>query len=127
MVAQDTLENRKKDAPSLDEITTILWTQEMGKRLALIRMRMMKDQSELAAEFGCSQASLSKIERGIIRVSDKFTVASLKRVFGNTFHFIFFGTNPERFNEGAIRNRYWDTRLRERRVNKSRYSNGRIY
>lgn len=126
MITQQVLDSRKKELPSIDDLTTILWTSEIGKRMALVRMKMLKDQTEISREFKMNQPSYSKLERGAIRVTEKVTVADLKRVYGSAFSFIVFGTSPERYNSGVITRKYWDTRLRERRKNKSPYSKSRI-
>lgn len=119
------LAHRKKDYPTIDEVTTLLWTGEMGKRLALVRMKALKQQKELAGELGVTQAAISRLELGQSQVCERITVASLKKAFGTAFPFIAFGVNPERYNAGSIVRQYWDTRLRVRRVNRSPYSKPR--
>lgn len=126
MVTEQVLDSRRKEVPTIDQVTTVLWTLEMGKRMALVRMKALKDQSEIAKELGMTQPSYSKLERGAVRVTEKIKVADLKRVFGTNFSFVVFGANPERFNAGVITRKYWDTRLRERRANRSLKSKSRI-
>lgn len=126
MVTEQILEERRKEIPTIDELTTLLWTPEIGRRMALIRMKLMKDQKQLAQEFGVTQSTISRLEIGHLRVTEGITVSQLKKVFGNHFSFIITGTNPERYNAGRIVLVYWDTRLRVNRKNKGKYSKSRL-
>lgn len=126
MSDSQTIESRKKEIPTLDELTTLIWTPEMGKRLSLVRMKMLKEQKELARDLRVSQGAISRIEIGHSVVCEKITIKSLRLYLGTSFSFVVFGTNPERYNEGVIKKTYWDTRLRIRRKNVSPYSKSRI-
>lgn len=126
MVNQAVLDTRKKDTPTLDQLTTVLWTPEMGRRMALVRMKMLKEQKEVARDLGVTQSTISRIEIGHLRVSEGLTVAALKTLFDKHFGFIVYGTNPERYNAQVITKVYWDTRLRVRRKNKGLHSKSRI-
>lgn len=130
MVNEQELSQRTKGRPSLDELTTVIWTPEMGRRLALVRMKRVMDQREMARALGLErngQGMISRLELGRLLVTDRLTVATLKKTFPTEFMFIVFGSNPERFNAGVIVRKYWDTRLRIRRQNKSKspFRNGR--
>lgn len=111
---------------TIDEITTILWTKDMGHRMALARMKRIQDQGEVAMSLGVSQGTLSKLETGKIRVCELVTIAKLREVFAGEFNYIFFAKGAIRWNEAFIKKTYWDTRLRQRRKNKSAYSKSRI-
>jgi transcriptional regulator with XRE-family HTH domain len=126
MVTQQILDGRAKEKQTIDEVTTIIWTHEMGQRMALARMKMLKEQKEIAREFGVTQSTISRIEIGHLKVCEKITVAAAKKVFGVFFAFVVFGANPERFNGGVITKGYWDTRLRVRRKNRGEFSKPRF-
>lgn len=111
---------------TIDEITTILWTKDMGHRMAIARMKRIADQSEIAEALGVTQATLSKLETGKVRVCELVTIAKLRKVFEHEFNYIFFAKGAIRYNEAVIKKTYWDTRLRQRRKNKSPYSKSRI-
>lgn len=122
MVNERELTERTKGRPSIDELTTVIWTREMGRRLALVRMKRLMDQREMARALGLErngQGTVSRIELGRLPVTERLTVATLKKTFHTEFMFIVFGSNPERFNAGVIVRKYWDTRLRVRRKNRS--------
>ncbi len=112
MVDEQTLESRRKEGPAIDKLTTPLWSAEMGKRLALVRMRLLLDQKSLGQSLGVTQSTISRIESGYLRVAETISVAKLKSVFPTAFAFIVFGRNPERYNASAIVESYWSTRLR---------------
>ncbi len=118
----ETLTDRKKDRPTLDELTTLIWTLEMGQRLALVRMKLLWDQKQLGKELGVTQSTISRIELGQLDSCTKITVAALKLRFLSSFSFIVFGTNPERYNEASIKKSFWDRKLRIRRDRKPAYS-----
>lgn len=126
MSDEQTIAARKRDLPTQDEVSTLIWTPEMGKRLSLVRMKMLREQKEFATGLGVTQAAISRIELGHSRVCERFTIAQLKKLIDKHFSFVAFGTNPERYNAGVIARVYWDTRLRIQRSNKSQWSKRRV-
>lgn len=126
MVTEQVLDSRRKEVPTIDQVTTVIWTPDMGKRMALVRMKMLKEQKEFAKTLGVTQAAISRIELGHLKVTESFTVESLKKLLEKHFSFVVFGTNPERYNAGVITRTYWDTRLRLRRKNVAKHSRSRI-
>lgn len=104
----------------------MLWDRERGQRMALIRMKLIKEQKELARDLGVTQATISRLELGYLKVCESITVAGLKKAFDKHFGYVAFGSGAERYNRSYISKVYWDTRLRVRRKNKGENSKSRL-
>jgi transcriptional regulator with XRE-family HTH domain len=101
---------------SIDDVTTPVWSKEMGQRLKLVRMKLLMDQFELSVKLDMPQSTLSNLENGRVEHA-AFTLGKLKEVFHKHTAFILIGVNPERYHERMIHYRYWDFRLRVSRKN----------
>lgn len=96
----------------IEHICTPVFTPEMGKRLALARMKLNLDQAQLAKLWGVSQQRVSKVELGRLDVIPELTVARFEAVMGKFSRFVLFGTDSDRFqNPGTIVRAYWKGRL----------------
>lgn len=83
-----------------------IWTPERGKRLRMMRMKMMKDQSELGALIGMTQQNISVIESGRnCRV--QVPLSKWKAILGVHFNYVLFGLSGEKYAMNHIRSKYW--------------------
>lgn len=86
----------------LYQITAPLWDADMGKRLQLMRMMLLIDQTALGAYLGTSQKMISEIERGERKFCPAITVSRLEGMFGDRLGYILFNSSPERFSPAEI-------------------------
>lgn len=97
------------------EVSTPIFTPEMGHRMMFMRERLMLDQAQLAEKLGTQQQTISKLERGIQPTTRApFSIARMQDVFGDTLLHILLGTGLDRFNYGLIHNRYLTEKQRLR-------------
>jgi len=98
---------QKPAAQRVYEVSTPIFTREMGYRLCMMRERLFLDQSQLAEKLGCKQQLISKLERGLqCTTRVPFSIAKMQEVFGDTLLHILLGTGSDRFNYGLIHNKY---------------------
>lgn len=97
-----------------NEHLTPIFTPEMGKRLALIRMRLMWEQSEVALRLGISQQNVSAIESGRMSICKKLNMSRFVAVFQDASNYILLGTRKEKWEMGNPRKKYWDFKHAER-------------
>jgi transcriptional regulator with XRE-family HTH domain len=122
MVDEATIKDREASRATVEDVTTPVWTKDMGARLKLVRMKLLFDQFELSVKLDMPQSTLSNLENGRV-IHGPFTVAKLKEIFHKHTAFILLGQAPERFNARVIHKNYWDFRLKTQRKNASPYQN----
>jgi transcriptional regulator with XRE-family HTH domain len=111
-------EKREMEAKTKwQEICAPIFDKAMGERLALMRMKMLMDQKELADILGIDQHTVSDLEKGRLGVPrTPFTVKLLKDIFAGDMGYILYGTNSERYNANLIQSRWHHERFTARRA-----------
>lgn len=100
----------------LYEVATPIFTKEMGDRMEIARMKLLKSQTEMAALLGIGQQTFSRLETGRQATCERpFTIAKMLEVFGDSISFILLGTGEHRFNRSVIAKRYWDFKTAKQR------------
>lgn len=94
---------------------TPIFDPDLGKRMGIIRMKMLMDQTELGQLLAVSQQMISNLESGKTRVTDSFNYARFKAIFGDFTSYIMNGADSSSINPAYIRQRYWETKLKTRR------------
>lgn len=100
-------------AQRLEMQVSPIFTPEMGKRMADIRMKMLLDQKALGLVFGISQQQISQLERGRL-THPPFTLAQFRAVFGEYTAFILYGSKAETIPRALIAKTYWRSKLRNK-------------
>lgn len=113
-------DREEKDKESKDAHVSPIFDKLKGERMRLVRMRQLWEQAELAEMLGLSQKQVSKIEQGKLNHVD-ITMEKFKTVFGNWHKYILYGTYMGSISPGEIHKRFWETRLRLRRKNKTQF------
>lgn len=104
---------RRKD---IENICAPIFDGAMGLRLALMRKRLLMDQTELGDRLGLPQKTISELENGKLSLPRfHFTVARLRGVFPADVDHILFGTGAARYNFGHIESKYFDVKFRKER------------
>lgn len=85
-----------------------VWTLAMGERLRIARQAMDLDQVQMAKDLGITQATLSKIESGRSQGSrSAVTLAHWIEVLGAHAGYVFNASGSSRYDELAIRTKYF--------------------
>lgn len=113
---------RPKSETKYDEISQIVWNEDMGRRLALVRMLLLEDQIDFSHRLCASQTAVSNVERGTTTTL-RVTLADLKRALGKHLEFVLFGTTAANYPMATISRRYWTERLQGSRSNAKKRQN----
>lgn len=99
---------KKSMTDRLWEVTTPIFTPDMGSRLRIVRMKKKWSQAQMGDALGISQQQVGRLEAGRIQTMENpFSTAVLKRVLESHTAFVLFGSNPERYIIPAIKAAYW--------------------
>ena len=105
---------RRNPKDAVYQIVTPIWDDEMGKRLATVRMYMKMDQKRLGELLGISQQRLSRIECGRVDVEPALTLAKMSAVLGKHFSYVMLRSNWDHYNLNQIRRAYYEATHQKR-------------
>jgi len=115
-MVESLFKKKEREREGLKDTLTPIWTPEMGKRLATARMSRMMEQNVLAQMLNVSQATISNIEAGKLRVprDAPFNVRLLETIFGDVLlDYILMGWGSIRMNECRISAEFWKWKHRK--------------
>jgi DNA-binding XRE family transcriptional regulator len=81
-------------------------------RLMMARMKLDMNQKALAEKLGCKQQTVSDIESGALKYTEKVTVYALQQALKVYWKFVVWGVGKSRFNPAQIKKEFWLTRYK---------------
>lgn len=101
----------KEKRRSLEESCTPIFDAATGRRLRMMRMKILMDQSELGEALGLSQKTISHLENGMLPISRVGpSVSKYREVFGTHTDYVLLGTGAAQYNFDTIMSRFDDRR-----------------
>lgn len=93
------------------EISTPIFTPDMGLRLKIARMKLKWSQAELGERLGVSQQQIGRIEAGRRQtIENPFSSAVLRDALRTHINYVLFGSNADLYDYVKIKAAYWEVR-----------------